>query len=268
MKMIAVVLGCVVPAWAQEEGGRLDGTGERSWVVEFEPAAWYTSPGGMVVMPGGSAEADLADVNLDSPRLSPFAEVRVRGGEWSLELSGYGYEASGRGSISSGMAVGGLVIPAGSPVEASLGACSFEAALGYRVHEFRSEGERGDVELTLDVTGGVRAHALDLEVTGAGGRAEFDGVFAEPTVGMWMRFEFSRGLSLDVDASVGGMFLENSTSISWDILVGFRWDLGNGLAAQGGYRQHAFLLEEGEGIDRFRWRGAMAGVYAGMVFRF
>jgi len=50
--------------------------------------------------------------------------------------------------------------------------------------------------------------------------------------------------------------------------VGVTWRPVRHVGVQVGYRQLAFDLEDGEGTDRFRFRGAMAGVFAGVTVRF
>lgn len=237
--------------------------------IDLEPSAWYSAPGGDLRLPGGGGQADLKDVNLDSPRLSPFVELRARKGPWSLELSGFAFSASDRGSTSSGLSLGAISIPPGSRTTASLDTSSFEAALGHTVHTYRGDHAELPLDVRLDLTGGLRTHTVDVTISGAGGgTATADAFFAEPSTGILLRVDLPRRFSIDLDASIGALILNDYAAISWDVLVGFTWRPVDELALQVGYRQLAFALEEGPTGDQIRWRGAMAGLYSGLVFRF
>lgn len=237
--------------------------------IDLEPSAWYAAPGGDLRLPGSAGQADLKDVNLDSPRLSPFVELRARKGPWSLELSGFAFSASDRGATSTGLSIGAITIPTGPRTSASLDTSSFEAALGHTVHTYRGDLDELPLDVRLDVTGGLRTHTVDVTISSAGaGTAQADAFFAEPSAGILLRVDLPRRFSIDLDASFGAFFLDDHAAISWDVLVGFTWRPVDELALQVGYRQLAFALEDGPTGDQLRWRGAMAGLYTGLVFRF
>jgi hypothetical protein len=242
--------------------------------VHFEPAVWYVSPGGDIRLPGdGADEMDIDDLNLDSPRMSPFGELRLRHGDWSVLFSGAVFEMENRGAVMDEAGqVGSVPFAAGDRLVSSLDLLTFEAAAEYRLYEApRGPRPSGgfDFEPEWDVMGGMRLYDISAQVSGPGGTAGDDAFFAEPFAGIRFGMELAEAFTVDIHASLGGFADgEDRASLSWDVVTGFQWRPTPHIGVQFGYRQLAFLLEQGPDGDEFKLRGAMAGLYFGGVIRF
>lgn len=242
--------------------------------MHFEPAIWYVSPGGDIRLPGpGADEMDIDDLNLDSPRMTPFGELRVRRGDWSVLFSGALFEMENRGAVMdhSGQ-VGGVPFASGDRLVSSFDWMTFEAAGEHRLYESPRGARRSgafDFEPTWDAMLGMRVYDVSASVSAPGGVTTSGSFFAEPFAGIRFGMELAEAFTVDIHASIGG-FADGGdrASLSWDVVTGFQWRPTPHVGLQFGYRQLAFLLEDGPEGDEFKLRGAMAGLYFGGVIRF
>jgi opacity protein-like surface antigen len=255
------------------------------WTVQIEPSVWFVSPGGDMRLPAGasatsSPEFEIADLNIDSPRLSPFGKVHLRSGNWTLGLMGFGYSIDRSAVLGRDLRVGNAIGLAGEKLRTSFDFASFEATGGYRLLEtdlVRDADGTANVIASLDGLFGARMYDLDIDVRVQPGplrdptpdsvRARESEFFIEPLVGLKGELELYEQVTANVQLSAGYGPWDN-TSVSWDVIAGFAWRPTPNVGVQIGYRQLAFRLESGEGTNEFKYTGSLAGLYFGLFFRF
>jgi hypothetical protein len=245
--------------------------------VRFEPALWYSAPGGQLSLPGGGGEGDavwMEDLNLDTPRATPSGELHIRSGDWRVSLLAFAFGSGDRDATApEDGRIGPVSFAEGDALTASLDFASYEATVGYRVDwlpkkwDFSADEEFG---ASFEAIGGLRVYDLNASVRGAGGEGSVDELFAEPVAGVRLSMLVIEEVTIDAQTTIG-FFSDGGgrSSISWDVLVGFMWNPTENLGVQVGYRQLAFNLQDGDDrTEDFRYRGALAGLYVGAVLRF
>lgn len=265
-------------ALAQDAPGQVDApaidAARDGWTIRFEPAPWYVAPGGEFQIPGSSSpEWRAEDINMDSPRLSPFGEIHVAHGRYGFYAGAVVFDAEDRGWIAPAAGtIGGVAFAAGDELSTTLDFVSAEAAAYYRFYQ-SPRGATGSggfrFEPTWDVLVGARLYDIGLDVAAPGGVSSNDGFFAEPYAGVRFSMDLIEEFTLDVQATVG-FFHDGADrrSVSWDIISGFQWNPTKNFGLQVGYRQLAFRLHDGDGIGAFEFNGALAGLYFGGTLRF
>lgn len=245
------------------------------WTIQFEPSAWYVAPGGQVLLPGATRAPEqqrIEVIDLDNPRLSPFAEVHVRRGPWRFTGGGFGFAmAAHQAAAQEAGQIGDVFFDAGDVVSSRLDFSSFEATAGYRVFEKAMNPSHGVYALVfaVDVVGGARAYDLSTTVGGPGGStSSADEFFAEPIVGLKMDAEIYKRFTVDLQTTLGAQPLGGRTVWSWDLFVGGVWRPVENVGVQLGFRQLLFDLKAGADAEEFRFRGGMAGLYGGLELRF
>lgn len=261
------------------------------WQVQLQPSIWFTSPGGKLTMPGTSIagvadpeQIELDDLNVNSPRLSPFGKVHLRWKNWQLGLMGFGYSIDRDTGFNRDARIGDLFVAPGDTLRTSLDFSSFEAVGGYRLLEsnlVRGNDGYANVIASLDGLFGARLYDLDYEVTmtpGPSPRAgplvppvtttTADEFFAEPIVGLKGELEIYESVTVNVQLSAGYGPWGDNESLSWDVIAGFAWRPMENVGIQIGYRQLAFRLKSGDGAEEFKHNGSLAGLYFGLFVRF
>lgn len=275
---IAVLAAPAPLATAQEA---LPETGER-WTIQFEPAVWYPAASGSVRLPGDTGSGngstiDFADLNIDSPRATPFGEIQARRGRWRLSVQGFGFGTDGRGRLAGGDdQVGAVPFSAGDRVSTSIDLLSFGVHGGYEFYQFEAGTlDNGGARVRSTLTGLVGIRAIDAEikseVVSGGtliGSASGDALHAHPTVGIRWQLDLHEDFTIDLVSAIGGLSTGDTESWSHEILVGFQWNPTPHFGAQLGYRQFLLGVEDGELPSEFSWHGGLAGVYAGATLRF
>jgi hypothetical protein len=248
----------------------------RPWRFSLEPAMWYVAADGDVKLPGGLSgsngqQIDLADLNLDSPRISPFFEVHGKADRWRASISGFALNTHGRESIAAFSGeFGGVSVGLGDAIEADFELSSIEVTLARTAFEdFTGAGPEGLLRADLDVLGGVRLYDIGASIDAPSGRASHDEIFIEPLVGVKLSLQLDPQATIDVQTSFGGFTNGGDRhSFTWDILAGFQWRPINDMGVQIGYRNIVVDLQSGEDPGTFDYFGALAGLYAGVVIRF
>lgn len=262
--------------------------GNNAYTIQVEPTMWYTAPSGRVDAPhgplGDGGRIDIAELNLDSPRASPSGELHYRVGPWRVGASVVQLDMDDRGAIvAADDAVGEAIFLAGDRLVSSLRLFTGQAEVGHRVWEarFKRSGEEY-LAVGVEAVGGVRLYdvsfSVDVErnqpivlpgIVGPSVSTDSNELFAEAYVGVRADLEIADTFSIDFTTGFGANpGLLGQEVWSWDIMVGFQYRPFENVAVQGGYRQLAFGLETGEDDDEFGWRGALAGVYLGVVIRY
>lgn len=269
--------------------------GTTRWTVQIEPLAWWVSPSGDVRLParsgtggpsgGGFADSgdkvDFASLNLDTPRLSPTGELHVSGGRWRFTFSGGSFSLERDDTPSEdAFRIGSVNVAAGDPLNVDFTFTTAELSVGYCVwgrdffNDSLESGRPGDrvtpFEARVYVLGGVRGYETDLSVRNlaSGEEADFDGFFAEPILGTRIELEINEVFTVDAQVSVGYYGDSDKSSASLDIAAGFMYYPHPNVGIQIGWRQVAYNLTDGEGLDEFEYTGRVAGLYAGFVVRF
>lgn len=288
LKRILMLCGASVlvvgSAAAQEEAPDLGSLGEPEWTIRIEPMVYFASPSGDLRLPSNGARGGqlaLADLNLDSPRLSPAGRFMASRGKWRFAVSGLGFAASDRGAfaVAPGQ-IGGAPFAAGDRLVSDLSYQSFDLNASYRLlHHRRGGGEAGGTDLVVgvDVLAGLRAHHADFDVRvspavapgpGVPTVAGADEVFAEPFVGGRLEVDFSRTFGIDVESSFGGFSTGDRGSFSFTIDAGFVYRPIPALGVRVGYHMLVFDLSDGDGAGEFEWKGSVAGLYWGAQLSF
>jgi hypothetical protein len=245
------------------------------WTVQIEPSTWFVAPGGSLRLPGAPVTAGrirMELVNLDSPRLSPFGEVHFRTGEWRFAASGTALTLQDRGAIYDRTDwFGPIRVRPGEQVFSTIEFATAELNLGYRIpipDTLVGQGGR-DFRGSLEAIGGMRLYDLMFRFETPHATTSHSDFFLEPIVGVRYTMEVRERFNIDVQVSVGG-FDDGGhrNTFSWDIMSGFSYRPVENVGVQIGYRQLAYNLASGGGEDRFHHRGAIAGLFGGVVIRF
>ncbi|MEL7472669.1 MAG: hypothetical protein AAGK04_05065 [Planctomycetota bacterium] len=269
----------------EQTGGwyRWEGGPPKIWSLSVEPAFYYVAPSGEVTMPGdaSSDQVELSDYNVDDPNAAPFGEVHFRKDRWRLSVTGFTLDVQGSATIDEDVRLGEAIVLAGERVDTTLDFLSFEVLGSYRFAEYAgSQSYDGvykfvtgaelvagaryfDVGLEFDVDLSTRTTVFLLP-----SETKVDEVFAQPVVGLRWDMEFYEQFSVDVESTVGALYLGDHESLSWDIKAQFAWRPVENFGAFVGYRQVAFHLKDGDGASEFEWDGSLAGVFAGVQIRF
>lgn len=243
------------------------------WKLRIEPSLWYAAPGGKLTLPGGTSEMRLAHADMDNPRLNPFAEVHFRADRFVMSASGFslGMRTEGGAALEDD-AVGSVSFARGDALDTSFDLDSFDLAAGYRFIEFADNPRDGVYAFNFSLAGlgGARLYDVHTRVERlAGGVAESDEVFIEPYIGAKIEMEIYRDFTIDLAINFGGVSWDDRSTLSWDTIVGGTWRPVENVGLQIGYRQLAVDMKNGgDSGDKFRWRGAAAGLYAGLEIRF
>ncbi|MFN0131602.1 MAG: hypothetical protein ACKVW3_03570 [Phycisphaerales bacterium] len=248
---------------------------DTTWTIRFEPSVWYVAPSGRVLLPGSPGGTDstrLESLNLDSPRLSPTGELHVRSESWRFGLLGTYFEINGRETLADEPGqIGGVPVNTGDALRSSLSFFSLEATASYVLptpdwlagkpgDRFRARGE---------VLGGLRLYDVDFDIDTLGGPVGGGGFFVEPLVGTRFTMDLFESVTIDFQATLSGFPGGSGREVyGFDLLVGFMYRPVENIGIQIGYRQQAFGLASGQDDEHFDWRGAMAGIYGGVVIRF
>lgn len=293
--MLGTGLACAMPrsVMAQDaaqpdhdsSAPRLPLADDRQWTIQFEPSVWFAAPAGRFQI-GGEGKANrvtAAELNLDSPRASPYFELHLRRDRWRIGISGYWLSESDRSAqVADPTQLGEFSILSGDRVKSSLDQWSVEAVVAYRFfdrawydHEIQpGEPPVASLALGVDALVGARAYSVDLTidrlpgVSGAAASLSRDGFWVEPMLGVKADAEIYKQFTIDFQSTIGAQPFTDHDSWSWDVQVDGTWRPWPNFGVQIGYRQLIFRLNDGSGADQFLFRGSAAGLFAGVEVRF
>lgn len=244
--------------------------------LRFEPSVYYAAPGGKLRLPGAPSNVDsarLENLDLDVPRTSPFLEIHARADDWRISVSGFDVTLRDRGSVQTQSGViGSLAYSAGDQLTSSMTFATGEVVLAHELGAPESLSGRKDPDFCIgfEAYGGFRFYDLTFDIRGPGGSITADQFFLQPIGGVKATMSIINRFTFDVSIGAGG-FVEGAGkhSHSFDIVAGFMYrPLGENFGVQVGYRLFIFDLQSGSESSRFEYRGAVAGLYAGLVLRF
>ena len=247
------------------------------WHVSAEPSLWNVAPSGRFHLPQSGAgvanarNALVSRLNLDNPRFSPSAEINLTHGTWGASLRAFSFGASDRNSIATDAGtIGDISVSPGDRLSASLDFATIEAEAHWRFFQ-RVLGPKNRLSPSVDAVFGTRFYHTDWKVerlSPSPGVSEASESFLEPIAGIKGRLELYEMFSVDAQATFGYMPLSSHHVASWDIMVGFQWRPIENVGVQVGYRQLLMSLRTGDDAGDFRYHGALAGLYWGVVVRF
>lgn len=243
------------------------------WTLSVVPRAWYVSPSGRFRLPSSTTqgnEARINDLNLDAPRLRPYGEFHLKSGPVRVVVSAANYGVTAFSTAPSSIRVGDTSINAGDFVRSKIDLSTAQLSGGYRLYrlDFGAEDAAPNrTVLDLEAVAGVRLYDTELSVTNGASSSRFSTLFGELFAGGRAELTLARDFSVDVEFTAGG-FPGDKSVFAFDIAVAFSWRPVDWAGIQIGYRNLAYTLEDGSGARQFRYRGALAGLFGGVVFRF
>lgn len=268
--------GAPAPATAETEQ-------PAAWTIEFHPGVWYVGFGGDIKLPrtasGGNSSTDLNELNLTSPRLSPFGEATVRKDRWLIGVRGFAFGTDRDGIATETSTLGNIDVSPGDAMRSSLDVAALEIEGGYTV--YRSDIERMEsggfkLRTKLDVLVGARLINFDFETTrldALGGSSISDTQSADeftghPLLGGRFTADFYDRFTIIAEITGGGQPIGDSTSYGFDIIVGGQWRPIRNVGIHIGYRAIFLGIESGNGADEFSFTGTGQGLCAGVTFTF
>lgn len=257
-----------------EEAGQAKFENTPKWELSAEPGLWYVAPSGKASFPASSGvrgpKIFLNDLNMDSPRLSPSAEINLRRGDWGVSVRGFMFSSSDQNwTAPYASRIGTLDFVPGDRFQTSLDFGTLEIEGSYRFLDSgrlpENAGKDWKFRATLDGVFGARLYDIDFRVDRVSGTAATvreSITLVEALGGVKGSIEISDEWTVDLLTTFGGL----NESFSWDIMPGFQWRPFRNFGVQIGYRQLLFRIDKGD--DGMKWDGAMAGLSFGIVVRF
>jgi hypothetical protein len=215
---------------------------------------------------------------MDSPRLSPFVELNMSTTRWGGTVRAMTMSENGREfTATTPLHLGDTTLDTGSQARTSLDYLQIEVEGRYSPFpywrdqdETRSTKHWQTFDHRFDLVAGVRLmdFAWDVSRSASGNPvAHADETYIIPYVGFKGSVIIDERVTIDLTSNAGGMAgFGGQTAFAWDILVGFQYHFTEHVGAQIGYRQYLFRLNDTD--SQFRWDGAQAGLYFGLVGRF
>lgn len=244
-----------------------------TWVIRVQPRVWFVAPEGDLKIPsavGGGQTVDLGVLDQDQPNFSAFGELSIQADNWLFSFSGAGFDGESRGTAGAGFQLGDVAVGDGDSFNTSLSISTFNLLAGYKVWQHAFEDPRASRDLPaanilrLWVVGGARITNFAFDIQSGGSSDSIDQTWADIIGGVRAEAQILSDFSVDAELTVGG--LTGSTSL--DLSVGLTWRPVDWVGAQFGYRLMRINREDGAGNQEFNLDGGLAGLFAGVVFRF
>ncbi|MFG0283085.1 MAG: hypothetical protein ACF8R7_01565 [Phycisphaerales bacterium JB039] len=275
-RLVSLMLLWPGVAGAGQPGALPPAETEAPWTFSADLSLWYAAPGGRFFLPGevrGGRDIDVEQLNLDSPRISPYAGLRAQRAEWSIAISAAHF-SSERETISPvSRPIGDIDITTGDTLRTDMRYTTLDALVGYTffARDLYAPADPGPrVRLELEGRFGARLDALDIELENLeGGAASADEIFPSALLGLEARLDLpgqtSLGLALEFGGNPG---LGDQTALVTDLQAVGAWRPTPNLELHAGYRLSVLDLTAGAGIGEFKYEGSYAGLLAGLTLRF
>jgi len=286
-RLMCLVLLLAVPAFAQEDAPSVSPSEREptsSWTISFEPRLWYGGPSGDITFPGGTIADEkitLDDLNMDSPRASPYGEFRVQRGRLRFAFAGSAFSADKRSTVLRTETLGSVPVFAGETASFGFSSWTAEARALYEVYSYidgSTTDGRDVLRFRTLLGGGLRASSVDLDLAVAptsGLRTgleptslAYDGTFAEPILAAAVEMDLYERFMFSVNASGGAFGTGDRSSSSFSIEPALAWHPQPNIGLEIGFRIHVYRLKDGNEPSQFEWSGSMAGLYGGLSLRF
>lgn len=249
-----------------------------NWHVQVEVMARYTAPSGDIRLPGGSVQGslvDLADLDVNGPRLMPGFDISLRKDNWRINAIGLFYGIDDRvATAEEDIQLGRVFIADGQRSSVSHTYAQLDLRLARTILDTPispiTDRHGHKMRFRLDAEVGLRIYDFEFEVANldTGGATFTDSrTFLEPHAGVKAAFNIYEDITVDLYTNFGAWPFDTQ-AFSWDIGVGFQWRPVDYFGVQIGYRSTIFRLNEGSGVNEFEWAGSYQGLHAGLQFRF
>lgn len=243
---------------------------DKEWVLRLDARAWYVAPAGDLTLPStgpAGVAVDLGTLDVDAPRISPYGEVHIQADKFLFSISGAHQSIDRNSTATSTFRVGDVQADPGDTLNTDVDWSLVQASMGYRIWE-RKFDDRGDSRLRLWALGGVRIEDLSFTVSEVGvNQTSADEFFFHPYVGVRAEAVVARQFSVDLELSAG-YWPGDSSAFSMDVAAALSWRPVSWVGVQAGYRLLITDTETGDGAARYRFDGSLAGLFAGVTFRF
>lgn len=245
----------------------------KDWSISLTPRAWYVAPRGKIELPsaGAGQRIELSTLQVDKPRIAPLGQVDAQAGNWLFTLGGVHTKESAGSVAGAAFQLGNTVVAGGQAFESRFEYTGLQAGVGYKVFAYNLSDDReedaGETRLRLHAIGGLRMHDIKFSIERpgvAGTRSEDSRTLVEVMAAGRGQLVISNDFAIDVDLSLGGL----DRSVSWDIAAAFTYRPCDWFGAQVGYRYLGVTARGGSAPQRFKWDGGLAGLFAGVNFRF
>jgi hypothetical protein len=261
---------------------------ESWWTIRLEPMLWYAGPSGKIKMPvstdsmpSSGPESEKVRINAldaDDTKLRPAGTVTIASDLLRFQFNGADFDGGGGKTLDSSFRLGPINFAPGDDVDTSISFGTYELTASIRVYHTdfgRSTAKDttwfDDIHLGVFALAGARLYDVDVEVrrnSPSPASIESSHVWIEPIIGARLELNFNEDFAAWVQASGGAMPLDEHSSSSFDIAVGFEYRPIRNVSIQLGFRQLAFGLSDGENLEEFEWSGRLAGLFTGVVIRF
>ena len=248
-----------------------------NWYVQIEPMVRYVGPAGDVRLPGGPNRGtlvDLADLDLNSPRLMPGFDISLRKDRLRFNAIGLFYEIDDRtAEADESFTLGSVAFTPGQRSSIDHAYTQLDFRFAYTILDEPigplTEAQGHKARVRVDAEAGLRIYDFEFEFENldTGLRDSDDRTFFEPHAGFKAAFSIYEDITIDLYTNFG-LWPLDAQAFSWDIGVGFQWRPVDYFGAQIGYRSTIFRLNEGSGVREFEWNGSYQGLYAGLQLRF
>jgi hypothetical protein len=261
-----------VPQTPAEAATAKPGLDEQDWTIRLTPRAWFVAPAGDLKLPGlGGQTVTLDNLNLDANRVRPAGQVDLQSERWMISLAGANSSTSSLRVATGAFQLGTTAIGAGQTFDASFDYTTIQALVGYRVWEYNLDAQKsedaGDTRFRLFLLGGARLHdaKATIERPGVANTRSEGSLTTVSIIGSARgQLKFWRDFNLEVDLSAGALH----ESTTFDIQAALSYQPCDWFAAQFGYRHLQVSLDSGSNAGQFKWDGSVAGLFAGVVFKF
>jgi hypothetical protein len=239
-----------------------------TYTFRIDARAWYVSVAADIQAAGSTQEADLSDLNADSPRISPLVDVTLQTQDqiYLLRLNASAFDIDRSTIADSTIQVGTINAAPGSTLSTDLSLDTFQALAGARIYFYNFDDPTNDNTFALRALAGLRMYNLDLLITSGANTVDADATFVELVAGGIGEFRFGRDWSIEVHMLAGGFGGDRATT-SFDVGAAFTYTLPSlrSLSAQIGYR---LIINNLEDADNIEFNGSQAGLFAGLSLRF
>ncbi len=266
------VMAAQPPAAAPDEAAIWSSPKSALWTVRIQPRVWYVGPAGDLNLPGAPPNTpsySLADLNTDSPRMSPYVDLTIREPKsgWFFTVSGVGVSIAQGSTAPVTTNIGTLAVTAGDSLQTNVEWNTFQFYMGKPFKFFDFGDKTADNSITFSWIAGLRTHDQSFTISGPGGTINSDKFFIEAIGGVKMNVQLLDRFSAEVDFAIGGC-PTNRSVLSLDVAVGFIYRPTDAIGIHAGYRLLEVNASSGSGVNEYKYNGSLAGLYAGVSIRF
>jgi hypothetical protein len=252
------------------------------WSLRVRAMAWYVSTGGDLKLPSEtdtpSSTVELESLDADEPVFAPMADFTFRRGDWGLTVRGAGWSTSGTAQPGFTGRLGDVEFSPTTTLDSEVQILMFEAEGLYTLGRYQPERSEFKIDGALDLVFGGRLTSVDAstrDITPGIGSAvppesSEDNLFIEPLVGLRGSMEIAEQVDLEVQCTIGGLPLGDTSSFTGDIIAGISWRPIENVGILFGYRSIFLDVSDGEDNGEFALSGPATaqGLFFGAVVAF